>query len=356
MQVAGVSFRAHGKVYDFDPGQLELKAGDCVVVETVRGQELGEVLSVSDKDVFGTPIKPVLRLATETDRQKAVELKQKEQMALDECQELLQKLGLEMKLISSEYSLDESHLTIYFGAEGRVDFRELVRELGRKLHVRVELRQIGPRDEAKILGGYGRCGRQLCCASFLPGFNPVSIKMAKMQDLPLNPMKISGVCGRLLCCLGYECDQYREMKETMPREGTRVATDSGIGVVIGQNALGQKVMVEFETGARLEMPLSRVRVLETENPPGKVNLHKPKLQSSVKPVSGKVSEQVPPASEKPLVSPPLAAGNPVALPAEIREDIEPGVDSDDSKQAPQELEQENGEYHNNTSDNIDTPP
>ena len=294
MQVAGISFRAHGKIYDFDPGQMELHIGDCVVVETVRGQELGEVLTINDKDIFGTPIKPVLRFATDEDKQKAVSLKVKEQLAIEECQALLQGLGLEMKLISAEYSLDESHLTIYFGAEGRIDFRELVRELGRKLHVRVELRQIGPRDEAKILDGYGRCGRQLCCASFLQGFNPVSIKMAKMQDLPLNPMKISGVCGRLLCCLGYECDQYREMKEMMPREGTRVATDSGNGIVIGHNALGQKVMVEFETGARLELPLSRIRILEAETGVGKINLQKPKLQ----PMSGSAVESKLPVSEE----------------------------------------------------------
>lgn len=261
MRTVGVSFRVHGKVYDFDPGQLDLKPGEHVVVETARGHELGEVVAVGEGGE-ATSLKPVLRVATADDIQKALDVGAKERTALEECAGLVAQFDLPMKLISAEYSFDETHLVIYFGAEGRVDFRELVRELGHKLHVRVELRQIGPRDEAKILGGYGRCGRELCCACFLPGFNPVSIKMAKLQDLPLNPMKISGVCGRLLCCLGYECEQYREIKEKMPREGTRVMTDSGSGIIVGHNALSEKVTVEYETGAKLEVPLARLRVLE----------------------------------------------------------------------------------------------
>jgi cell fate regulator YaaT (PSP1 superfamily) len=293
MQRAGVSFRIHGKVYDFDPGQLTLKPGDCVVVETVRGQEMGEVVVVGESETPAQPLKPVLRLATEEDKNTSVDLKVKEQAALEACGEQIVKLALPMKLISAEYSLDESHLTIYFGAEGRIDFRELVREIGHKLHVRVELRQIGPRDEAKILGGYGRCGRELCCASFLTGFNPVSIKMAKTQDLPLNPMKISGVCGRLLCCLGYECEQYRQMKEKMPKEGTRVVTDSGVGVIVGQNAIGEKVMVQYETGARLEIPLARVKILEP-----------PQAVRPAAPVSQKMSTAEPQANQGLPVIPP----------------------------------------------------
>ncbi|MCL2149860.1 MAG: stage 0 sporulation family protein [Dehalococcoidia bacterium] len=262
MYIVGVRFRLHGKVYDFDAGQLDIKPGEWVVVDTVRGQELGEAVVVRDGE-GETSLKSVLRMATAGDIQKSAGLKDKERLVLAECAEIISRLELPMKLVSAEYSLDEAHLTVYFGAEGRVDFRELVRELGHKFHVRVELRQIGPRDEAKILGGYGRCGREFCCARFLSDFNPVSIKMAKTQDLPLNPMKISGVCGRLLCCLGYECEQYREIKEKMPREGTSVMTDAGAGIIVGHNALGEKVLVEYETGARLEIPLVRVRVLDS---------------------------------------------------------------------------------------------
>jgi len=163
-----------------------------------------------------------------------------------------------MKLISAEYNLDASRLTIFFSAEGRVDFRELVRELSRSLKVRVEMRQVGPRDEAKLLGGFGRCGLPLCCASFLSEFNPVSIKMAKEQDLPLNPMKISGLCGRLLCCLGYEFEQYRSMKEKMPKEGQRISTAIGMANVVGGNPLEGTVLVELESGARVEISLAEI--------------------------------------------------------------------------------------------------
>lgn len=298
VRTVGVNFRTNGKVYDFDPGQLELKPGERVVVETVRGQELGEVVVIRESEA-ALPLKPVLRVATAEDLQKALDFKDKERVALEECTALVSQLGLPMKLISAEYSLDESHLTIYFGAEGRVDFRELVRELGHKLHVRMELRQIGPRDEAKILGGYGRCGRELCCARFLSEFNPVSIKMAKIQDLPLNPMKISGVCGRLLCCLGYECEQYREIKEKMPREGTRVMTDSGSGIIVGHNALGEKAMVEYETGARLEIPLAKLRVMEAPQTRRPLPSAHPKTPACPAPDAVHEATDTPPATETP---------------------------------------------------------
>jgi cell fate regulator YaaT (PSP1 superfamily) len=261
--VVGVRFRRGCKVYSFDSRQLELKKNDQVVVETVRGQELGEVVETVQPGEGEVPVelKPVLRLAGADDLEKARVLPEREAAALAECTRIVSRLELPMKLISAEYNLDASQLTIYFSADNRVDFRELVRELSHNLHARVELRQIGPRDEAKLLGGYGRCGRELCCASFLSDFAPVSIKMAKVQDLPLNPLKISGVCGRLLCCLGYEYCQYREMKEKIPRDGTRVMTDTGPGVVIGANPLTEKVLVGFETGARLELPLSKVRII-----------------------------------------------------------------------------------------------
>jgi len=171
-----------------------------------------------------------------------------------------------MKILLAEYNLEGNHLTIFFGAEGRVDFRELVRELSHKLKARVEMRQVGPRDEAKIIGGFGRCGRPLCCTDFLSEFNPVSIKMAKEQDLPLNPMKISGICGRLLCCLGYECEQYRIMRGEMLKEGESVSTPMGIASVVGGNLLKGTVLVELESGARVKLPLDKVTPEVRETP------------------------------------------------------------------------------------------
>jgi cell fate regulator YaaT (PSP1 superfamily) len=259
--VVGVRFRRAGKVYHFDPAGIELDTGDFVVVDTARGQELGQVVTkpaqVSDSET-NRNLKSVVRKATDEDMEKANGFRLKEKEALDECERLVAKMELPMKLISTEYSFDGNRLTVYFGAEGRVDFRELVRELSHKLKVRVEMRQVGPRDEAKIVGGFGRCGRPLCCAGFLSEFSPVSIKMAKEQDLPLNPMKISGVCGRLLCCLGFECEQYREMKAKMPREGERLSTDMGMVSVVGGNPLKGVVLVELESGARVEMPVQDV--------------------------------------------------------------------------------------------------
>jgi len=167
-----------------------------------------------------------------------------------------------MKLLSAEYNLDGSRLTFFFSAAERVDFRELVRELTKRFKVRVELRQVGSRDESKLMGGFGRCGRPLCCMSYLSEFSPVSIRMAKEQGLSLNPMRISGVCGRLLCCLGYEGEQYRVMKEKLPKEGQRVSTPTGIASVVGGNPLKETVLVELESGARVEVPLSEVTITD----------------------------------------------------------------------------------------------
>jgi cell fate regulator YaaT (PSP1 superfamily) len=167
-----------------------------------------------------------------------------------------------MKLLSAEYNLDGSRLTFFFSAAERVDFRELVRELSKRFKIRVELRQVGSRDESKLMGGFGRCGRPLCCMSYLSEFSPVSIRMAKEQGLSLNPMRISGVCGRLLCCLGYECEQYRVMKEKLPKEGQRVSIPMGIASVVGGNPLKETVLVELESGARVELPLSEVTIID----------------------------------------------------------------------------------------------
>jgi len=261
VDVVGVKFKRAGKIYSFDPSGIDFKMDDWVVVETARGMEVGQiaktVFKVADSMVT-KPLKPVVRKATPEDIDNAGKLEAKEAEALVECAGIVKKMELPMKLISAEYNLEGSHLTIFFGAEGRIDFRELVRELSHKLKARIEMRQVGPRDEAKLIGGYGRCGRPLCCATFLNEFNPVSIKMAKEQNLPLNPMKISGTCGRLLCCLGYEFEQYRDMKKEMLKNGENIQTSMGAAVVVGGNPLKGTVLLEVESGARIELPVSEV--------------------------------------------------------------------------------------------------
>jgi len=261
--IVGVRFKRAGRIYYFDPAEIELEVNDYVVVKTARGMELGQVV-IAPKQVVASeltePLKPVLRKAEPEDIERVQEFTDKEGEALAECGKLIDKLDLPMKLISAEYNLDGNHITFLFSAEERIDFRELVRELTSRLKMRVELRQVGPRDEAKLIGGFGRCGRPLCCMSFLSEFAPVSIRMAKEQNLPLNPMKISGACGRLLCCLVYESEQYREMKERMPKDGQRVSTSMGEAKVIGSNPLKETVLVELESAATVELPLSEVVV------------------------------------------------------------------------------------------------
>ena len=229
-EIVGVRFKRAGKVYYFDPAGFDLKADDYVVVKTARGLELGQVVTppeqLSDSEV-DRQLKPVVRKAEPEDIERAQEFEDVERKALTECGKLITKLNLSMKLLSAEYNLDGSRLTFFFSAAERVDFRELVRELSKHFKLRVELRQVGSRDESKLMGGFGRCGRPLCCMSYLSEFSPVSIRMAKEQGLPLDPMKISGVCGRLLCCLVYESEQYHIMKEKLPKEGQRLSTPPG---------------------------------------------------------------------------------------------------------------------------------
>ncbi|MFC1943875.1 stage 0 sporulation family protein [Chloroflexota bacterium] len=261
--IVGVRFKRAGKVYYFDPVGIDLEVNDYVVVETTRGLELGQVV-ISPKQVLASdvvkPLKPVVRKAEPEDVDRAQELEAKEREALDECGKLINKLQLPMKLLSAEYNFDGSRLTIYFSAAERIDFRELVRELAGHLKVWVEMRQMGPRDEAKLIGGEGRCGRPLCCASFLSEFAPVSIRMAKEQSLPLNPMKISGCCGRLMCCLVYENEQYHIMKGKLPKEGQQVSTAMGVAKVIGGNPLKETVLVELESEVTVELPLSEITI------------------------------------------------------------------------------------------------
>ncbi len=264
LNIVGVRFKRVNKAYYFNPAGLDLKISDQVVVETTHGLELGHVV-IGLKQVAETeipePLKPVLRKAQPEDYKQAKELETKEKDALIDGAKLVEKLNLPMKLISADYNLDGSRVTVYFSAEDRVDFRELVREMAGKLRARVELRQIGPRDEAKMIGGYGRCGRPLCCGSFLTELTPVSMKMAKDQGLPLNPMKISGCCGRLMCCLSYECQQYRDLRKNLPREGQRVITPSGNGKVVGVNPLLNSVMVQLdESQVTIELPASDIKV------------------------------------------------------------------------------------------------
>ncbi|MBE6601704.1 MAG: stage 0 sporulation protein [Ruminococcaceae bacterium] len=233
-------------MYYFDPNRLQAAKGDSVIVETTRGPEFGEVCLANTKisaDHVVSPLRPLLRIATPADVAKNEENREKESKAFGICQEKIAKHGLEMKLIEVQYAFDGSKLLFYFAAEGRVDFRELVKDLASVFRTRIELRQIGIRDEAKILGGIGACGRPLCCSTFLPDFAQVSIKMAKDQNLSLNSAKISGVCGRLMCCLRYESEVYAEEIRKTPSNDSLVRTPDGVGVVIGSTPLAGTVRV-----------------------------------------------------------------------------------------------------------------
>lgn len=248
VKVAGVKFKTAGKIYYFDPEELEVQLGDSVIVETARGMEFGmvamEITEVDESEVV-TPLKRIIRIADEKDHLQHEENLKKKKRAMDLCQEKIDKHGLVMKLIDVEYTFDNSKIVFYFTADGRVDFRELVKDLAGVFKMRIELRQIGVRDEAKMLGGIGSCGRDLCCHSWLSDFQPVSIKMAKVQNLSLNPSKISGICGRLMCCLKYENDIYMEFRKGMPDIGEKVRTPDGFGKVVDTNLLERDVKVRL---------------------------------------------------------------------------------------------------------------
>ena len=251
-KVIGVRFRTAGKIYFFSPGKFEVKRGDQVIVETARGVEFGNVVmgpkEVKDEEIT-QPLKTVIRLATEDDRRVEEKNRKKEKEAFQICLEKIHKHGLEMKLIDAEYTFDNNKLLFYFTADGRIDFRELVKDLAAIFKTRIELRQIGVRDETKILGGVGICGRPLCCHSYLSEFIPVSIKMAKEQNLSLNPTKISGVCGRLMCCLKYEEETYEDLNSHLPSVGDYVTTDDGLkGEVHSVSVLRQQVKVVVTVG------------------------------------------------------------------------------------------------------------
>jgi cell fate regulator YaaT (PSP1 superfamily) len=246
--VVGVRFKKAGKIYYFDPGELTIPDGEFVIVETVRGVEFGRVVinkkQVSEHDVV-LPLKKVIRIAEQKDRLIVDENKQAAREAYDVCVQKIQSHDLDMKLVDVEYTFDRNKVIFYFTADGRIDFRELVKDLAAIFRTRIELRQIGVRDEAKLLGGIGPCGRMLCCSTFLGDFEPVSIKMAKDQNLSLNPTKISGLCGRLMCCLKYENDEYETAKEQLPDIGSTIKTSDGSGRVVGLNILERIIQVEL---------------------------------------------------------------------------------------------------------------
>jgi len=251
--VVGVRFKKAGKIYYFDPGDFLLEKGQYVIVETARGVEYGKIVvpmkQVGENDVV-LPLKQVLRPADERDRIQVDENRQESQRAFELANTKISEHKLEMKLVDVEYTFDRNKIIFYFTAEGRVDFRELVKDLASIFRTRIELRQIGVRDEAKLLGGIGPCGRMLCCSTFLGDFDPVSIKMAKDQNLSLNPTKISGLCGRLMCCLKYENDDYENAKEGMPDIGDFTMTPDGKGKVIGINVLERLIQVFLEEQLR----------------------------------------------------------------------------------------------------------
>ncbi len=260
-KAVGVTFRPGGKIYYFDPQDLALVPGDEVIVPGPRGVEYGRVvtaikeINLSESD---EPLRKVLRRATTLDREQLKENAYKEEEAYRVCRRLIQKHGLPMKLVGIDYVFDGSCVVFYFTAEGRVDFRELVKDLASKLKMRIDLRQVGVRDEAKMVGGLGPCGRDLCCSLFLSDFEPVSIKMAKEQDLPLNPSKISGICGRLMCCLKYEFEVYEKFNEIAPPLGEEFEIDGDKWKVVGYDVPKESVILELESGKRIEKPIEEI--------------------------------------------------------------------------------------------------
>jgi len=262
-KVVGIRFKPTGKIYDFDPGAFVLKSGDRVIVETEKGLGFGSVALPPrslDDNTDSRPQKKVYRLATEQDFKQQEKNCQTEEVAHEYCLECIRELDLEMNLFSVESTFDASRLTFFFTAEGRVDFRQLVKMLVKKFRTRIEMRQVGIRNQAKMCGGLGRCGRVLCCSTFIDKFEPVSIRMAKEQNLSLNPTKISGLCGRLMCCLNYENATYQKLKENYPKVGTRVETGEGPGKIVRLNVICSRVSIKLENGAIVEKELNQITV------------------------------------------------------------------------------------------------
>ena len=283
IKVIGVRFRQAGKIYNFSPADFQVKVGDHVIVETARGIEYGSVVQgireVADDKVI-MPLKSVIRIATEEDDKKAIENNEKEKKAFKICKEKIAKHGLEMKLIETQYTFDNNKVLFYFTADGRIDFRELVKDLASVFKTRIELRQVGVRDETKMLGGIGICGRPLCCNTYLSEFIPVSIKMAKEQSLSLNPTKISGICGRLMCCLKNEQEAYEELNSNLPDIGEKVKTFDGFkGEVVSVNVLRQKVKIVVEVDDEREIKEYAIDELKFKPKKKKINLASEELKA-----------------------------------------------------------------------------
>jgi len=267
--VVGVRFKNAGKLYYFDPSTLWPAAGDFVIVETARGLEYGQVITgvrEVDDELITSPLKPVVRIGTAEDAAHALENEKFEKEAYQICQHKIEEHKLDMKLVDVEQTFDNAKILFYFTANGRVDFRSLVKDLASVFHTRIELRQIGVRDEAKMLGGLGPCGRPICCGSFLGDFQPVSIKMAKEQNLSLNPTKISGVCGRLMCCLKFEQDHYEATRKRMPKVGKEIETPEGIGIVLDANVLKETLTVRIHKGDTSEIKTFALEEVKWQKP------------------------------------------------------------------------------------------
>ncbi len=327
-QIVGVQFKNMGKVYSFDAADKTYKKGDNVVVDTARGIEVGKVVygnRETDLSELQAPLKPILRLATAEDIRRAEENRAREAEAMHTCQQKIADHNLDMKLVDVEYTLDGSKILFYFTADGRVDFRELVKDLASTFHTRIELRQIGVRDEAKLLGGIGLCGQPFCCARFLSDFQPVSIKMAKEQGLSPNPAKISGSCGRLLCCLKYEQEAYDFLRHETPRPGTPVQTPDGKGVITDVSLLTGKLKVRLQKSPDappISVKLADVTVLSKDGAPLPKDPKEPEAEFDVADVVTEADaffeggEDY--SSEIPVFDEPQTAKNSDEIPAENR--------------------------------------
>ncbi len=269
MNLTGVKFRDAGTIYEFDAADANYRRGDQVIIETERGPALGIVAVGSHRALSVEPLKKIVRRANSSDERQRERNQLKEREAMAFCRQKIRERRMSMKLARVEYPLSSSggRVLFYFASEDRIDFRDLVKDLAQRLHARIEMRQIGARDEAKAVGGIGACGRELCCSTWLPAFVPISIKMAKDQGLVLNPSKLAGQCGRLKCCLVYEHSTYKEMAKTLPKMGKRVSTPAGDGKVVELDVLRQKVRVWFEEGGSQTFPADVVRLLAPPGPP-----------------------------------------------------------------------------------------